>query len=210
MTNQRQERTACQPSPRTSSPGQRKTIRLVIRSRASGKLASIAVGLSVMVLAGCGGASPAASASGQGTDSGAQAASGTGGSPASLDGCTLVTAAELSHAVGVHYTAIQASVGSLCNVTGTQPTSSFTFSINKAAGPLNSWTSQVATIKKDDGSVKNVSGIGDRAVQGAIKEFAAEAKGYIVVVINADVNNPPTASSFTRTKAIERLLISKL
>jgi hypothetical protein len=35
------------------------------------------------------------------------------------------------------------------------------------------------------------------------------ADGYIVVVVNADVN-VATASTFTRTKKIEKLLISKL
>jgi hypothetical protein len=29
-------------------------------------------------------------------------------------------------------------------------------------------------------------------------------------VVNADVNNPSTASTFTRTKEIEKLLVSKI
>jgi hypothetical protein len=45
--------------------------------------------------------------------------------------------------------------------------------------------------------------------QGGVKEFAAEADGSIVVVVNADVN-VATSSTFTRTKKIEKLLISKL
>jgi hypothetical protein len=78
------------------------------------------------------------------------------------------------------------------------------------AGVATTWASEVATIKEDDGSETSVSGIGDQAAQGAVKEFAAEAKGYIVVVVNADVNNPPTASSFTRTKVIAKLLVGKV
>jgi len=54
-------------------------------------------------------------------------------------------------------------------------------------------------IERDDGSETSVSGIGDRAVQGAVKEFGAEAKGYIVLVTNADFNNPATASTFARS-----------
>ena len=46
--------------------------------------------------------------------------------------------------------------------------------------------------------------------RGAVKEFAAEAKGYIVLVTNADFNNPSTASTFTRSKKVAQLLISKL
>ena len=170
-----------------------------------------AAGLTFLALAGCSGGSSATSASAQSPAAGTPAAAAAGASSAApADGCTLVTTAELSQAVGVHYTVIQNGGGSLCNVTGAQPTDSFTFIVNKEGAPLNTWTGQVATIKQDDGSVTSVPGIGDRAVQGGVKEFAAEAKGYIVVVINADVNNPATASSFARTKVIERLLISKL
>ena len=58
-------------------------------------------------------------------------------------------------------------------------------------------------------SLASIAALTDRAAQGAVKEFAAEAGGYIVVVVNADVN-VATASTFTRTKKIEKLLISKL
>ena len=128
-----------------------------------------------------------------------------------VDGCKLVTAQELSQAVGVQYTAIQASdFDSFCNVTGAQVTDSFFFIVDKEGAPPNTWAAQVATIKRDDGSETAVSGVGDRAVQGAVKEFAAEAKGYIVLVTNADFNNPPTARTFARSKKIAQLLISKL
>ena len=135
----------------------------------------------------------------------------TGGTSAKVvDSCTLITPAELSQAVGVKYTAIQGSGDSFCNVTGAQVTDSFFFIVDKEGAPPNTWDAQVAIIKRDDGSETSVSGVGDRAVQGAVKEFAAEAKGYIVLVTNADFNNPPTASTFTRSKKIAQLLISKL
>jgi hypothetical protein len=95
-------------------------------------------------------------------------------------------------------------------VTGASATDSFFYVVEKEGGPLNTWSGEVATIKQDDGSVTSVSGIGDRAAPGGVKEFAAESGGYIVEVTNADVNNPATASSFTRTKKIAQLLISKL
>jgi hypothetical protein len=139
------------------------------------------------------------------------ATSSTGGTSAKVvDSCTLITPAELSQAVGVQYTAIQGSGDSFCNVTGAQVTDNFFFIVDKEGAPPNTWDAQVAIIKRDDGSETSVSGIGDRAVQGAVKEFAVEAKGYIVLVTNADFNNPPTASTFTRSKKIALLLISKL
>ncbi len=95
-------------------------------------------------------------------------------------------------------------------MTGANVTDSFFFIIDKEGAPPNTWDAQVAIVKRDDGSDTSVSGIGDRAVQGAVKEFAVEAKGYIVLVTNADFNNPATASTFARSKTISQLLISKL
>lgn len=129
----------------------------------------------------------------------------------SIDGCTLATAADLTQGVGVSYTKIESqNGGSLCSVTAASPTDSFSFHVDKEDGALTTWDGEVAIIKQDDGSVTSVSGVGDRAVQGAIKEFAAETKGYIVVVINADVNNSATAKGFTRSKAIAKTVIGKL
>ena len=133
----------------------------------------------------------------------------SGTSAKAVDGCTLITAAELSQAVGVHYTGIQDSGGTLCNVAATSPTDAFSYSVQKE-GPSNTWAQEIAGIKRDDGSESSVPGIGDRAVQGAVKEFAAESHGYIVFVFNADANNPATSSTFARTKKIAQLLISKL
>lgn len=134
----------------------------------------------------------------------------SGTSAKAFDSCTLVTPAELSHAVGVQYTAIQGSGDSFCNVTGAQVIDNFFFIVDKEGAPPNTWAAWVATIKRDDGSETSVSGIGDRAVKGAVKEFGAEAKGYIVLVTNADFNNPATSSTFARSKKIAQLLISKL
>lgn len=125
------------------------------------------------------------------------------------DVCALVTPAEVSQAVGVQYTAIQGSDG-FCNVTGANVPDSFFYIVDKEGEPPNTWDAQLAIIKRDDGSETSVSGVGDRAAHGAVKEFAAEAKGYIVLVTNADFNNPATASTFTRSKTIAQLLISKL
>jgi hypothetical protein len=165
-----------------------------------------AVGVIAFTLSSCSSSShPAASP----TTSAATGAASSSGKQ--VDGCKLVTAQELSQAAGVQYTAIQSSdFSSFCNVTGAQVTDNFFFIVDKEGAPPNTWDAQVAIIKRDDGSETSVSGIGDRAVQGAVKEFAAEAKGYIVLVTNADFNNPPTASTFTRSKTIAQLLISKL
>jgi hypothetical protein len=118
----------------------------------------------------------------------------------------MVTVAELSQAVGVQYTAITGS-GTLCGVKGPGP-AGFDFTVEKES-PVNSWSEQVATIKGDDGQALSEPGIGDKAVWGG-KEFAAEADGYIVGVIDADFPSTPQGSGFTRTAKIAKLLISKL
>jgi hypothetical protein len=165
-----------------------------------------------------GGGSPAATAPGDG-GAATQAAStpaasstglAAGGSDAvSGDGCDLVTVQQLSQATGAQYSAIKDN-GGLCNVTAANLADAFYFHVDKEDGTMTTWASELATIKEDDGTVTSVPGLGDRAAQGAIKEFAAETGGYIIVVANADVNNPPTAASFTRSKKIEQLLVSKV
>ena len=176
------------------------------RRLAARLVTGVAAAVTALTLSSCGSSSPPGASS---ATSAAIAASSSSGQPA--DGCQLVTAKELSQAVGVQYTAIQdAGGGSFCNVTGAQVTDSFFFIVDKEGAPPNTWDAQVAIIKRDDGSETTVSGTGDRAVQGAVKEFAAEAKGYIVLVTNADFNNPPTARTFARSKKIAQLMISKL
>ena len=136
------------------------------------------------------------------------AATASGGSPGTtVDACTLVTAAELSQAVGVQYTAITDPGGNLCGVQG-PGSASFDYTI-EAESPTNTWSEQVATIKGDDGQALSEPGIGDKAVWGG-KEFAAEADGYIVGVIGADFPSTPQGSGFVRTGKIAKLLISKL
>lgn len=173
-----------------------------------------AAGLSLIAATACSGGSAGNTppGGGAGTAAAGAAAAAAGQSPGkTVDGCTLVTAQQLSQAVGVRYTAIQGSgIGSICNVTGASAADSFYYHVDKEDGSLNTWSGELAIIKEDDGSYTSVSGIGDRAAQGAVKEFAAESGGYIVVVVNADVNNPPTESSFTRTRKIEKLLTGKL
>jgi hypothetical protein len=135
----------------------------------------------------------------------ASAASG-GSSGKTVDACSLVTAAELSQAVGVHYTAITAA-GNLCGVKG-PGSASFDYTVQEESA-ANTWSQQVATIKGDDGQALSEPGIGDRAVWGG-EEFAAEADGYIVGVIGADFPSTPQGSGFVRTGKIAKLLISKL
>lgn len=183
--------------------------------RVSARFVIVGVGLCLVTLTACSssGSPPHSIAHGGAAGAGTGVTSQvSGGSSASaVDGCTMISAATLSEAVGAHYTAIQDSGnGAICNVTGASPTDSFEYIVGKEGPPINTWAEQVATIKEDDGTEKSVAGIGDRAIQGGVKEFAAESKGYIVVVINADVNNPATASTFARTKKIEKLLIGKL
>jgi hypothetical protein len=167
-------------------------------------------GLCLLSLTACSGSSPAStSGSGAAAGGGSSAArsAASGGSPGKAGSpCTLVTAAELSQAVGVHYKTITAA-GNLCAVMGPGP-ASFDFTVQKVS-PTNTWSQQVAIIKGDDGQALSEPGIGDRAVWGG-KEFAAEADGYIVGVIGADFPSTPQGSGFVRTGKIAKLLISKL
>jgi hypothetical protein len=119
----------------------------------------------------------------------------------------MVTAAELSQAVGVQYTAITDPGGNICDVKG-PGSASFDYTVQKES-PANTWSQQVAVIKGDDGQALSEPGIGDRAVWGG-EEFAAEADGYIVGVIGADFPSTPQGSGLVRTGKIAKLLISKL
>jgi hypothetical protein len=177
-------------------------------------LAAVGAGLCLLSLTACS-SSSSTSASGNaatadGTSSaavGAPSAASGGSSGKTADACTLVTAAELSQAVGVHYTAIAAPGGYLCGVSG-PGSASFDYTIKKES-PTNTWSQQVAIIKSDDGQALSEPGIGDKAVWGG-EEFAAEADGYIVGVIGADFPSTPQGSGFVRTGKIAKLLISKL
>jgi hypothetical protein len=174
------------------------------------QFAAVGAGLCSLCLTACSSGSSASAAGGAagGGASAAKAASAAaiGSSGKAADACTLVTAAELSQAVGVQYKAITGA-GSLCGVKG-PGSASFDYTV-QAESPVNTWSQQVATIKGDDGQALSEPGIGDRAVWGG-EEFAAEADGYIVGVIGADFPSTPQGSGFVRTGKIAKLLISKL
>ena len=180
--------------------------------RRSLPLAAAGAALCLLSVAACAGSSPPGAAGNAGaagdTSAAAVAATAAAGSSsfAAVNGCALVTAAQLSQAVGVQYKSITAA-GNVCNVTG-PGSASFDYTVEKES-PASTWNQQVAIIKGDDGQALSEPGIGDRAVWGG-KEFAAEAKGYIVGVIGADFPSTPQGSGFVRTGKIAKLLISKL
>jgi len=176
-------------------------------------LAALGAGLCLLSLTACSGSSSTASGTtaaaggGSSATAAAPAAAVAGGAPGNAaDACTLVTAAELSQAVGVQYTAITGS-GTLCGVKG-PGSASFDYTVEPESA-TNTWSEQVSTIKGDDGQALSEPGIGDKAVWGG-EEFAAEAHGYIVGVIGADFPSTPQGSGFVRTGKIAKLLISKL
>jgi hypothetical protein len=176
-------------------------------------LAAAGVGLCLLSLTACSSsvstsAADGVTAAGNGSSATAAASAASGGlSGKTVDPCTMITAAELSQAVGVQYKAISDPGGGLCGVTG-PGAASFDYTV-MAESPTNTWSQQVAVIKGDDGQALSEPGIGDRAVWGG-KEFAAEADGYIVGVIGADFPSTAQGSGFTRTGKIAKLLISKL
>ena len=177
-------------------------------------LVAAGAGRCLLSLTGCSGSSsatasggPAAAGSTSSAAAGAASAAAGGSSGKAVDACTLVTAAELSQAVGVQYTAITDPGGSICGVKGSG-SASFDYTVQQES-PANTWSEQVATIKGDDGQALSEPGIGDKAGWGG-EEFAAEADGYIVGVIGADFPSTPQGSGFVRTGKIAKLLISKL
>jgi hypothetical protein len=172
-------------------------------------LVAAGAGLCLLSLTACSGGSSATAPGGAAAAAAAVTASAaSGGSPGkTVDACSLVTAAQLSQAVGVHYTAITDPGGDICGVKG-PGSASFNYTVEKES-PANTWSQQVATIKGDDGQALSEPGIGDRAVWGG-EEFAAEADGYIVGVIGADFPSTAQGSGFIRTGKIAKLLISKL
>jgi hypothetical protein len=177
-------------------------------------LVAVGAGLCLLSLTACSGSSSATASGGAATTgggasatAGAASAVSAGSSGKSADPCTLVTAAELSQAVGVKYTAITDPGGDICGVKG-PGSASFNYTVEKES-PTNTWSQQVAIIKGDDGQALSEPGIGDKAVWGG-EEFAAEADGYIVGVIGADFPSTAQGSGFVRTGKIAKLLISKL
>jgi hypothetical protein len=177
--------------------------------RQSMPLVAAGAGLCLLSLTACsGGSSATPSGGGAAAAAAVTSSAASGGSPGkTVDACSLVTAAQLSQAVGVQYTAIADPGGNLCTVKG-PGSASFTYTVQQES-PANTWSEQVATIKGDDGQALSEPGIGDRAVWGG-EEFAAEADGYIVGVIGADFPSTAQGSGFVRTGKIAKLLISKL
>lgn len=175
-------------------------------------LVAVGAGVCLLSLTACSGSSSttaSAAAAGSTASAAAVAASAASGgsSGKTVDACHLVTAAELSQAVGVRYTAITDPGGDLCGVKG-PGSASFSYTVERES-PVNTWSQQVAVIKGDDGQALSEPGIGDKAVWGG-EEFAAEADGYIVGVIGADFPSTAQGSGFVRTGKIAKLLISKL
>jgi hypothetical protein len=173
---------------------------------------AVGAGLCLLSLTACSGGSSAtasgAAAGGTVSAAAVTASAVSGGSSGqAVDPCTLVTAAELSQAVGVQYTAVTDPGGDICGVKG-PGSASFNYTVEKES-PTNTWSQQVAIIKGDDGQALSEPGIGDKAVWGG-EEFAAEADGYIVGVIGADFPSTAQGSGFVRTGKIAKLLISKL
>jgi hypothetical protein len=119
-------------------------------------LVAVGAGLCLLSLTACSSSSSAAAsggaaAAGGGASAAAVAASAASGgsSGKTVDACTLVTAAELSQAVGVQYTGITDPGGNLCAVKG-PGSASFDYTV-QAESAANAWSEQVATIKGDDG-----------------------------------------------------------
>jgi hypothetical protein len=150
-------------------------------------------------------AGPAAAAPSAGAG-GAGAAGG--GAPATVDVCKLLTAAQASAIVGVHYSSAHSSPN-MCTYTPTNaPIGMFViiFQGFQGVGPA-AWKSELSTLQEDGGAKpETISGVGDRAAAAGL-ELGAQAGARIIDVHGGD---PSGDSKFTKSAAVAKAVIAAL
>jgi hypothetical protein len=167
-----------------------------------------AASLAAVSVAACGGGS-----------AGGSSATATGGAPSqptaaataaasAVHACALLTAAQASSIVGVHYSsATEASAGSMCSyATTTAPIPLFII-ISPGSG-ATAWQDQLATLKEDSGSaLVPLAGVGDRA-EGSGTEIGVQDGNYIIDVHGGDPLG--TGSAFPKSIALAKAIIAGL
>jgi hypothetical protein len=163
-----------------------------------------AASLAALSVAACGGGSPGATSAGAPSQPTAAAAAAA----STIHACALLTSAQASAIVGVHYTsATEASAGSMCSyATTTAPIPLFII-ISAGAGAA-AWQEQLATLKEDSGSALiTLPGVGDRA-EGSGTEIGVQDGKYIIDVHGGDPLG--TGSAFPKSIALAKAIIAGL
>jgi hypothetical protein len=109
-----------------------------------------------------------------------------GGSGQSLNACSLLSITRASSLTGRHYSAAKAQVTATgqdqCTYKGTAGASDLDVIVYQPASGVT-WQT-LTSVLKGTGTVTNVSGVGDRAMVGAI-ELDAQAGSRLVAVLGA-------------------------
>jgi len=146
-------------------------------------------------------ASPAAAAT-TGTGGGASG----GGAAGSTDVCKLLSAAQASTIVGVHYASAQSSPN-MCNYTTTNAPIGM-FIIIFHGGSDAAWHSELGTLEEDGGAKPaTISGVGSRAAAAGL-ELGVLDGNQIIDIHGGDPNG--TGSKFPKSIALAKAVISAL
>jgi hypothetical protein len=165
--------------------------------RISAVSATITLALVAMAASGCsssakssttagGSAAPAAGSTASGSAPASAAAAGGGGGSADINACTLLSAAQASSLVGKTYTGAQsqtiATGQDQCTYPATDDDSSLIVIVYQPNSGVT-WDT-MTTVLQSVGTVNNVSGVGDKAMIGAI-EIDVQTGSRLVAVQGA-------------------------
>ncbi len=173
--------------------------------------ASVALLASLLAgAAACHGASTAHSAAATGAAGPEQSAVGAP-SPAvtakQVDPCAMLSAAQASAVVGVHYASAKATANGMCTYTTTDAPIGMFVIISPGAGTA-AWSEQLGTLEEDGGDKPvTLTGVGDRAA-GTGTEIGVQADGYIIDVHGGDPDG--NGHAFPKSVAVAKALIAAL
>jgi hypothetical protein len=162
------------------------------------KSALVAPVLAVLVLGSLTACSPSAPSSG-GTSAGG------GGSSGSTNVCSLVSASAASSAMGVTFTGSKsASLGAgMDNCTYATSASSFALIVEVYQGSSTSWTT-LEGVLSSLGSVKSVSGVGDKAALGS-SQLDVQAGSRFIAISGDSVGTNPSGAEALAKKFVSAL-----
>jgi hypothetical protein len=167
----------------------------------------VAVSLTAMSLAGCKSTSTTTASSGnpaaKNTGAGGAATSAATAAPASVDVCSLLTAAQASAIIGYTYTTASSTAGQ-CNYATTKARIPMFIIVN-----TDPWAQESATLTADASGepLVTISGVGDNAA-GAGTEFGAQSGKWIIDINGGDPDG--TGAAYPKSIALAKAIIAKL
>ncbi len=162
----------------------------------------------LLLVAGCGGSAAGTAASGSGTGAGSAgqppASPAGGGAPASVDVCSLLSAAQASSVTGTTYTKTTSANDMCTYITTDAPTNMFI--ILSDGSTAADWTDQVSTVREDAGGPpQTLSAVGDKAVGGGTE--IGVLSGNRIIDVHGAADNGGT---FTKAIAVAKAIIAAL